>query len=179
MLIPCLSLAARPDLKQGKTEGIKNGKKEIMIAAFIVCTILNLEADFRQVKEVSLLKEPQVSTGHVSYNAPDRMCWEYRSPNLCKWELGGQSTAPQVQQLLQFIVNTIAGDYLHDRAEFGVKQEGNVYLLTPKKREMKQLFQSVQITMHKDTNVAECVVLTEKNGDKSTITFYNVEIREE
>ena len=144
-----------------------------------MCTILNLEADFRQVKEVRMLQEPQVSTGHVSYNAPDRMCWEYRSPDACKWELGSQSTAPQVQQLLQFIVNTIAGDYLHDNAEFSVKQEGNVYLLIPKKRELKQLFQSVRITMHETMNVAECVVLTEKNGDKSTITFHNVEIQEE
>lgn len=150
-----------------------------MIVAFILCTILNLEADFRQVKEVRMLQEPQVSTGHVSYNAPDRMCWEYRSPDACKWELGSQSTAPQVQQLLQFIVNTIAGDYLHDNAEFSVKQEGNVYLLIPKKRELKQLFQSVRITMHETMNVAECVVLTEKNGDKSTITFHNVEIQEE
>lgn len=144
-----------------------------------MCTILNLEADFRQVKEVRMLQEPQVSTGHVSYNAPDRMCWEYRSPDACKWELGSQSTAPQVQQLLQFIVNTIAGDYLHDNAEFSVKQEGNVYLLIPKKRELKQLFQSVRITMHETMNVAERVVLTEKNGDKSTITFHNVEIQEE
>ncbi len=150
-----------------------------MIVAFILCTILNLEADFRQVKEVRMLQEPQVSTGHVSYNAPDRMCWEYRSPDACKWELGSQSTAPQVQQLLQFIVNTIAGDYLHDNAEFSVKQEGNVYLLIPKKRELKQLFQSVRITMHETMNVAERVVLTEKNGDKSTITFHNVEIQEE
>jgi len=150
-----------------------------MIVAFILCTILNLEADFRQVKEARMLQEPQVSTGHVSYSAPDRMCWEYRSPDPYKWELGSQSTAPQVQQLLRFIVNTIAGDYLHDSAEFSVKQEGNVYLLTPKKRELKQLFQSVRITMHETMNVAECVVLTEKNGDKSTITFHNVEIQEE
>lgn len=150
-----------------------------MTIAFILCTILSLEADFRQVKEVKMLTEPQVNTGHVSYSAPDRMCWEYLSPDPYKWELGSQTTAPQVQQLLQFIVNSISGDYLNESAEFAVKQEGNVYLLVPKKRELKQLFQSVQITMNAATKVAECVVLTEKNGDKSTIVFENVQIKEE
>ncbi len=147
-----------------------------MILSLILCTILGIEADFTQVKEVRMLKEPQVATGRLSYHAPDKMCWEYISPDTGKWELGNSATSPQVQQLLQFIVNTISGDYLQDSADFAVVQEGNTYLLTPKKRELRQLFQSVQITLNESTHVAEHVVLTEKNGDKSTISFYNVQI---
>ena len=149
-----------------------------MILTWILCTIWGIEADFTQVKEVRMLKEPQVAMGHLSYHAPDKMCWEYLSPDTCRWELGNSATAPQVQQLLQFIVNTISGDYLQDSADFTVGQEGNTYLLSPKKRELKQLFQSVQITLNESTRVAERVVLTEKNGDKSTISFHNVQIDE-
>jgi outer membrane lipoprotein-sorting protein len=40
-----------------------------------------LEARFVQVQESSLLAAPEKATGHFSYTAPDRVRWEYESPN--------------------------------------------------------------------------------------------------
>ncbi len=202
-----------------------------MLLTLIVCTILSLEADFKQVKETRLLQEPEVATGHLSYRSPDRLCWEYLTPTAYKWELGAASpssasattstppttsstkstssstTSPQVQQLLQFIIRSISGDNLQDNANFTVTQQpasapsnafsqGNAltrsntstqnststqgsttYLLVPKKRDLRQLFQSIEITLNPTTQVAERVVLTEKNGDRSTITFHNIQIK--
>lgn len=183
-----------------------------MLFTLIVCTILSLEADFKQVKETRLLQEPQVATGHLSYHSPDQLCWEYLTPTAYKWELGSTSTSPQVQQLLQFIIRSISGDNLHDNAAFSVTQlsptdtqQGNTasqqngidsqqnntasakgntesakgsttYLLVPKKRDLRQLFQSIEITLNPATQVAERVVLTEKNGDRSTISFHNLHL---
>ncbi len=197
-----------------------------MLLTLIVCTILSLEADFKQVKETRLLQEPEVATGHLSYRSPDRLCWEYLTPTAYKWELGAASpssasattstppttsstkstssstTSPQVQQLLQFIIRSISGDNLQDNANFTVTQQptsvpsnafsqdnistqnrntsaqgSTTYLLVPKKRDLRQFFQSIEITLNPTTQVAERVVLTEKNGDRSTITFHNIQIK--
>jgi len=40
-----------------------------------------LEARFVQVQESSLLAAPERATGHFSYTAPDRVRWEYETPN--------------------------------------------------------------------------------------------------
>lgn len=40
-----------------------------------------LEARFVQTQESSLLAAPEKATGHFSYTAPDRVRWEYESPN--------------------------------------------------------------------------------------------------
>lgn len=40
-----------------------------------------LEARFVQMQESSLLAAPETSTGRFSYSAPDRVRWEYESPN--------------------------------------------------------------------------------------------------
>ncbi len=182
----------------------------MLLTLIVVCTILSLEADFKQVKETRLLQEPEVATGHLSYRSPDRLCWEYLTPTAYKWELGTTSsstTSPQVQQLLQFIIRSISGDNLQDNANFTVTQQpasapsnafsqgnaltrsntstqnstsaqgGTTYLLFPKKRDLRQLFQSIEITLDPTTQVAERVVLTEKNGDRSTITFHNIQIK--
>ena len=176
-----------------------------MLFTLIVCTILSLEADFKQVKETRLLQEPQVATGHLSYRSPDQLCWEYLTPTAYKWELGSTSTSPQVQQLLQFIIRSISGDNLRNNAAFSVTQLSPIdsqqnnpgaqqnsmdaakgstdaakgsttYLLVPKKRDLRQLFQSIEITLNPATQVAERVVLTEKNGDRSTISFHNLHL---
>jgi outer membrane lipoprotein carrier protein len=40
-----------------------------------------LEARFVQTQESSLLAAPEKATGHFSYTAPDRVRWEYETPN--------------------------------------------------------------------------------------------------
>lgn len=40
-----------------------------------------LEARFVQLQESSLLAEPEKSAGHFSYSSPDRVRWEYETPN--------------------------------------------------------------------------------------------------
>ncbi len=43
--------------------------------------VATLEAEFTQFKESSMLVEPTEARGTFSYAAPDRVRWEYRSPN--------------------------------------------------------------------------------------------------
>jgi outer membrane lipoprotein-sorting protein len=49
-----------------------------------------LEARFVQLQESSLLAAPEKATGHFSYSAPDRVRWEYESPNAISVVIRGE-----------------------------------------------------------------------------------------
>lgn len=129
--------------------------------AFILSVIVSLEADFVQTKSSALMVEPQVSTGHMSYRAPDFMRWKYTKPQTVVWEIDGDKTNvnPQIQKLLRSIMASVQGQSAED---------ANI------QRETKKLFRSVQVTMDEKTNVAKQVELIEKNGDTTIIEFKNV-----
>ena len=129
--------------------------------ALIIAVILSLEADFTQTKTSALMSEPQVSTGHLVYHAPDYMQWAYTSPQTITWEINGtkSNVNPQIQKLLRMIMASIAGNSQEDEKM---------------QRESKRLFKAVNITMDERNEVAKRVELIEKNGDVTIIEFKNV-----
>ena len=129
--------------------------------ALILAVIVSLEADFVQTKTSALFADPQVSTGHMTYRAPDYMQWAYRSPQQLVWEIDGEQSNvnPQIQKLLRMIMASVAGNTAED----------------PKlQKESKRLFREVNIVMDEAGQVARRVELIEKNGDTTTIEFTNV-----
>ena len=132
-----------------------------MLLTLLISAILSLEADFVQTKTVALMNEPQVSTGHMTYRAPDYMQWAYRSPQQMVWEVDGNNSNvnPQVQRLLRMIMAAIAGE-----GEVDAKAQ----------KESRKLFQSVNVVMDESGRVAQRVELVEKNGDTTLIEFTNV-----
>ena len=144
--------------------------------ALILGVILQLSADFCQTKQSAMLVEEQVSPGHLTYRAPDYLRWEYTSPIQLVWELDGEKSnaSPQVKRLLKLIMQTIACDNLQTTDDFEVSMKNGVYYLLPKNRELKQFFSAIQLEIDAQTKVARKVILTEKNGDISTIVFNNI-----
>ena len=129
--------------------------------ALILAVIVSLEADFVQTKTSALFAEPQVSTGHMTYRAPDYMQWAYLTPQQLVWEIDGEQSNvnPQIQKLLRMIMASVAGNTAED----------------PKlQKESKRLFREVNIVMDEAGQVARRVELIEKNGDTTTIEFTNV-----
>lgn len=127
----------------------------------LILTILSLTADFTQTKHVAMMREPQVSQGHMIYRAPDYMKWQYTKPNVVIWEIDGQTSNvnPQIQNLLRMIMASVAEGGTAD---------------AKMQKESKKLFKSVNITMDEKTHVAQRVELVEKNGDTTIIEFSNV-----
>lgn len=127
----------------------------------LILTILSLTADFAQTKHVAMMREPQVSQGHMIYRAPDYMKWQYTKPNAVNWEIDGQTSNvnPQIQNLLRMIMASVAEGGIED---------------AKMQKESKKLFKSVNITMDEKTHVAQRVELVEKNGDTTIIEFSNV-----
>ena len=129
--------------------------------AIIIAVIMSLEADFVQTKNVAMMSEPQVSSGHMSYRSPDYMRWAYKKPQAVVWEIDGEKSNvnPQIQKLLRMIMASIAGDKQDD---------------AKMQRETKRLFKSVTVTMDEKTDTAKRVEMVEKNGDTTIIEFTNV-----
>lgn len=129
--------------------------------AFIIAVIVSLEADFVQTKSSALMNEPQISTGHMIYRAPDYMQWSYKTPQAMIWEIDGEKSNvnPQVQKLLRMIMSSIAGGNTE-----------NAQL----RKESKRLFREVNITMDESNEVARRVEMIEKNGDTTVIEFEHV-----
>ena len=125
---------------------------------------MNLEADFVQTKSSALMNEPQVSTGHMSYRAPDFMQWSYRTPQAMTWEIDGDKSNvnPQIQKLLRMIMASIAGEASDD---------------AKLQKESKRLFREVNITMDERNEVAKRVEMIEKNGDTTVIEFIHVQTK--
>lgn len=129
--------------------------------ALIISAIVSLTADFTQTKHVAMMREPQVSQGHMVYRAPDYMKWQYTKPNAVVWEINGteSNVNPQIQNLLRMIMTSVAGEGTED---------------AKLQKESKKLFKSVTITMDEKTHAAQRVELVEKNGDTTIIEFTNV-----
>lgn len=129
--------------------------------AFIIAVIISLEADFVQTKHVALMNDPQISTGHMTYRAPDYLRWEYITPQAVVWETDGKTSNvhPQVQGLLRMIMASIAGT-----AQDNQKMQ----------RESKRLFRSINVIMDEANEVAQRVEMIEKNGDQTIIEFNHV-----
>ena len=129
--------------------------------ALIISVILSLEADFVQTRRAAVLSEPQISTGHLVYRAPDYMQWAYTSPQEVVWEIDGDQSnvSPQIQKLLRMIMASIAGNGESDQTL---------------KRESRRLFRSVEIIMDEQNEVARRVEMVEKNGDTTIIEFEHV-----
>lgn len=147
------------------------------ILVIILGLILQLSADFHQTKQSQLLVEEQISTGRLTYRSPDYLRWEYTSPIQLTWEIEGEKSnvSPQIKRLLKIIIQTIACENLESNTNFNVSyEEAANYNLVPKNRELKQFFSSIQLEIDPKTKIAKKVVLNEKNGDITTINFYNV-----
>lgn len=142
----------------------------------LITTILSLSADFTQTKQVAMMREPQVSKGVIIYRAPHYLKWQYTQPDTITWEIDGESTNvnPHIRNLLRMVMASISGENLRDNADFDVIQNGNLYTLTPLKREYKKLFKQIRLTLNPKNNVAQHVEMDETGGDTTIIDFYHI-----
>lgn len=91
MLLAAVLLAGGPTLTHGEQSATAEGLEELRGGAKVQALIDavverqsevdSLRADFVQLKESVLLLEPVRSRGRFSYLAPDRVRWDYESPD--------------------------------------------------------------------------------------------------
>lgn len=111
------------------------------------------------------MNEPQVSTGHMTYRAPNYLQWAYRTPQAVVWEMDGEKSNvnPQIQKMLRMIMSSIAGGNMDD---------------PQLQKESKRLFRAVTVTMDEKNETAKRVEMVEKNGDTTVIEFEHVKVQQ-
>lgn len=144
-----------------------------------------------------MLAEPTVSEGLMSYNAPDKMRWEYTSPYSFALLVDGEKitkitdgneevldakSGRMYQGIVSIIMSSATGQKLFDKSMFDVAitDDGEFWKaeMKPKKHNMKRMFSMLTFYFAKSTNIINKVEMTEASGDVTTIQFYDMKINE-
>lgn len=152
---------------------------------------------FTQQKTMAMLAEPTVSEGLMSYNAPDKMRWEYTSPYSFALLVDGEKITKITdgneevldaksgriyQGIVNIIMSSATGQKLFDKSMFDVAitDDGEFWKaeMKPKKHNMKRMFSMLTFYFAKSTNIINKVEMTEAGGDVTTIQFYDMKINE-
>ena len=152
---------------------------------------------FTQQKTMTMLAEPTVSEGLMSYNSPDKMRWEYTSPysfalvvdgdKITKITDGNEElldakSGRMYQGIVNIIMSSATGKKLFDKTMFNVdiQDVGEFWKaeMKPKKQNMKRMFSMLTFYFGKTDNIINKVEMTEAGGDMTTIQFYDMKINE-
>jgi outer membrane lipoprotein-sorting protein len=154
-----------------------------------------MQGDFIQVKELSFMNDKVTAEGKMYYKKTNKIRWEYTKPYKYVFSMDGQNVwmtsgdktnkAPvkssrMFGEISKVMVGSVSGSGLVDSPDFDtqfmVGKDDYKVVLTPKKKEIKELFSSVQLFVNKSDNRIHSVELIEKSGDKTTLTLKNVRV---
>jgi outer membrane lipoprotein-sorting protein len=152
-----------------------------------------LQGDFIQVKELSFMDEKVTSEGRMFYKKDGKIRWEYLKPYKYVFSMDGQhvrmtagdrtSKVPVKSskifgEISRLMAGGISGSGLVDSPDFDsqvmVGKDDYKIVLTPGKKELKEMFLSVQLFINKVDYRVRSVELVEQGGDKTTFVLENL-----
>jgi len=153
----------------------------------------SIHADFREIRYVSYLKEPQKSSGRFVYEKQDKMRWEQNVPakyvilidgsTLRVSEEGKEkniktagSMAGMIREMLLMLVN---GDYQTSKGfEKELFQNATEYrmVLKPLEKRLKQRYDRLEMQFSRSSLGLKQLTFYEKGGDRQVMTFLNEKI---
>ena len=160
--------------------------------------LLSLEADFIQIKESALLVEPVESQGGFAFSAPDRVRWEYVSPNpisilivneeMTTWYRDIQqaervSVGRQSQRVLEYLGT---GSSMDDLLEYFLltmtvpidETEPYVLELAPKFDKVAKRIQGMTIWVDPELFLPLRLRYVEADGDVTDLRFESLRVNE-
>lgn len=167
----------------------------LQLIADTATSVRTLKCDFRSTKHISLLKDEIVSTGTMAFATPDRFRWEYLSPSSYLFVVNGThvyagndrrkdvistSSNRTMRAIVNALMGTVTGRAIGSEKDFNVAisemEDGITAVLTPLRKETKQIFTKVVLTFDSDTKTVSRIEIHEKNGDTTDIVLSNVKI---
>ena len=180
---------------EGQSSNLTSQQKEEAIKRInsVASGLKSMSCGFVQTKYLSLLSDKMVSEGYMYFKQPDKLRWEYTSPysymfifNGSKVYVGGKSrkdvfdtnTNKVFKEVARIMMSTVTGKALSNSADFSVviESSGNIWVvtLTPKKKDLKQMFTKIVISFTKSNTMISEINLYEKNGDRTNIKLKNI-----
>ena len=159
-------------------------------------SVRTMKCDFTQVKQLSFMNDKVTSEGRMYYKKANKIRWEYTRPYAYVFSTdgttvhmtsgkGGASNRVPVKssklfsEISRVMVGGVSGAGLVDSPDFSstfsVGQSDWQITLTPRKKEVRDLFASVRLYVGKSDGRVRRVELEEKSGDRTTITLKNVQ----
>ena len=135
-----------------------------------------IECQYKQEKELSMIKEPLVSTGSFKYEKRGVISWEQETPFKKIYLISGESDNKFDNYINQFIISILTGRILNDKKlEITYSEDVKSYfvLLTPKKGPMKKNIKDVMLTFNKEIITLSQLEIVSKNGDVNKINFFD------
>jgi outer membrane lipoprotein-sorting protein len=155
--------------------------------------VKTMVASFTQERTIGLLSSTVKSEGEMTLVRPDKLRWELKSPDAVVYWItpegfafstasGGanvsKSAAKKFGDVLNDLLVFMGGDLdkLKERYDFTVpsKKDGVVLKAVPKSEEVKKIVKSLELTVAADLWTVKKIVIEEKGGDRSVITFTKV-----
>ena len=154
-----------------------------------------LQCDFVQKTTISILADEMKSEGKLLFKQDDKLCWEYIKPYRYSFILNGNkvminsenkkdiidvNNSKIFKEISKLIVSGINGSGIFEEdkfaAKFNVGTQDYQVILTPKQRELRQLFSSVTLTFNKTDYTVNTVEIKELSGDTTLIVMKNKQI---
>lgn len=153
----------------------------------------SMQCSFTQTKSMKLLSKKMESSGVMYYKRTNKLRWQYTAPYEYTFVLNGDKvhikSAKSTQkinvqdnkmfrQVSNIILSTMTGGSLKSSADFMVEvyRNGKTYFakLFPKKKELKQIYQVIEIYFNPELTMVSSVKMVEKTGDATVVKLNNV-----
>jgi outer membrane lipoprotein-sorting protein len=182
--------------QSGFTPANETQQKEIMQKVSEVSIHLKtLRCDFVQKKTISILAEEMISEGKMYFKQKDKLRWEYTKPFQYEFVMNGDklmtiagntkniidvNSNNAFREICKIIISGINGSGILDASRFSAKffvgNKENMVAIVPKQKELKQMFNKINIYFNKTNYAVSSVEIIELNGDKTFIEMKNQQI---
>ena len=151
-----------------------------------------MTCEFTQTKTMKLLSKEMQSKGVMYFKKPNKLRWQYTSPydytfimNGDKVQIKSVKSTQNIdvqgnkifRQITSIILNSVTGGCLRSSADFNVElyKQGDTHFakLYPKKKELKQLYQYLEIWFDPALTMVNSVKMVEKTGDVTVVKLLN------
>jgi outer membrane lipoprotein-sorting protein len=157
-----------------------------------------LRCDFVQKKTISILAEEMIAEGRMFFKQKEKLKWEYTKPYQYEFVMNGDkvminsenkktvievNSSSVFREISKIIVASINGSGIFDKTkftfQFKVGAKENIVMLTPKQKELKQMFNGMKMFFNKVDYTVNAIEIEEFNGDKTLIEMKNKVINKE
>ena len=160
-------------------------------------TTNTLEADFKQEKTLALLSQPEISTGHFTYEKPNNVLWTYDAPKRVTMLIANgflTTYYPELKKaerievkkyqdrIFKYMGASGALDELAQYFDFTFSNKGDqptfVLDLTPKSKTIAKRVQHIKIWIDKKSFLTTKFEYTEGDGDMTRYEFMNIKVNQ-
>lgn len=195
LLLSIGSLAARTPSRDRDAAVTDDVAAAIARVNSVATGIRTMTCRFSQTKHLAMLRDEMQSSGTMAFISPSRLRWEYTTPYSYRFIFNGDRvyvgndagsnvidtrTNRMFGEIARLIINTVTGHIIDSADDFSFTlatgDKTSTFTLTPRKRELRQLISSIDLTFDNSGYNIQSVTLREKNGDHTDILLHDIEL---